>query len=143
MNFFQRRSILKNANCLNLRPVRIVKEEITDDGRVTTLFPKFTSKLAQKYIVPRLKFPYVKIKLDELGSAAWLLMDGNASVGEISKKLEDKFNAQTCEHCCFNQQECDKKAQLGTSEIEERLVKFISMLYEEKLISFTELLLAI
>ena len=120
MNFFRRRSILKNANFLDLIPVRIIDEEIGSDNRVQLLMPKFINRLAQKLVNPRLKSKYIKIKLDELGSATWLAIDGKKNVATIADELATKFG--------------DK-----IQPVEERLTNFLSFAYQQKFISFAQL----
>ncbi|MCL5260377.1 MAG: PqqD family protein [Gammaproteobacteria bacterium] len=120
MNFFRRRSILKNANFLDLTPVRIIGEEIGSDNRVQLLMPKFINRLAQKLVAPRLKSKYIKIKLDELGSATWLAIDGKKNVAAIANTLVTKFG--------------DK-----IQPVEERLTNFLAFAYQQKFISFAQL----
>ena len=120
MNFFQRRSRLKGANYLELRPIRNAKEEVDSDNNVTILIPKFTSPFAKKYFEPILKTPVIKLKLDELGSAAWLAMDGIKNVNAICSELVVTFG--------------DK-----IQPVEQRLTQYLTQLYNHKLITFEEL----
>ena len=120
MNFFQRRSKLKGANYLELRPIRNMKEEVDSDNLVTVLIPKFTHSFAKKYFEPILKSPVIKLKLDELGSASWLAIDGKKNVYEIGNELIEKFG--------------DK-----IQPVEQRLTKYLTQLYEHRLITFEEL----
>lgn len=119
MNFFQKRARLKNANYLELRPIRLVPEEITNN-HVAILMPKFTSKFAKKYILPKLKTPHIKLKLDELSATTWLAIDGKKTVKEIAKELLQKFSGQA-------------------QPVERRLTTFLTLLYEQKLLTFTEI----
>lgn len=120
MNFFRRSAILKKANCLQLTPIRLVAEEIDSNRIVTVLLPKFTSKLAKKFIVPLLTTPVIKLKLDALGSASWMAIDGKRKVEEIAVELKKRFSD-------------DEK------QIEQRLARFLSSLYDHKLITFKEI----
>lgn len=119
-SFSERRKILKKANYLELHPIRLHNEEIDQENLVTILIPKFTNRVLVKYLVPKMKSPTIKLKLDELGSASWLMFDGKKSVGAIAAALKDKFG--------------DK-----IQPVNERLTKFLTGLYEQKLISFTEI----
>ncbi|OGU55768.1 MAG: hypothetical protein A2V66_14490 [Ignavibacteria bacterium RBG_13_36_8] len=119
-NFFERRQILKKTNCLDLTPVRRYSEEINDEGLVTVIIPKFTNQFLVRTILPKLKFPVMKINLDEIGSAVWLWIDGKINVGQIADRMLEKFG--------------DK-----VQPVEERLTKFITHLYEQKFITFSEL----
>lgn len=120
MKFLQRRKILKQANYLELTPIRLVTEEVDQNNLVTILMPKFTSKFTQKYFLPRSKSPYIRIKLDELGSASWLAIDGKKKVRVIIDELKEKFGEKI-------------------QPAEERLTTFFTMLYQQKLISFAEI----
>ncbi len=120
LSFSQRRRILKNANYLDLRPLRLHKDEIGEDNLVTILIPKFKNKIALKFIVPKLKSPEIKLKLDEIGSQTWLLLDGNKTVREISSILLNKFGEKI-------------------EPVNQRLTKFLTGLYEQRLITFQEI----
>ena len=118
MNFFQRRTKLKNINYLDLTPIRLAQEEVANNS-VIILMPKFTSSFARKYIIPKLKSPNVKLKLDKLAIATWLLIDGKKTVTEIADKLFQKFGNQI-------------------QPVEQRLTTFLTLLYEQRLITFAE-----
>jgi len=120
LSFFKRRKILKNSNYLELTPYKLFNEEIIEDGFVNVLIPKFTNPLAVKYLTPRLKAPDIKIKLDEIGSAVWLELDGKKKVGTIAKKMDSKFGEKI-------------------KPVNERLTTFLTQLYMQKYISFKEL----
>jgi hypothetical protein len=120
MNFFERRAILKNANLLELTPITLHKSEISDDGMVNILVPKFKNQLAVKFIVPKLKAPDIKIKLDEFGSETWRNMDGKKNVSLIGDKLVEKFGDRI-------------------NPVYERLSKFLTMLYEQRMITYREI----
>lgn len=120
MNFFERRKKLKNANYLELTPVHLMKYSSDENNFVTIHIPKFTSQLGKKFIMPRLKNPYIKLKLDELGSAAWLEIDGKKKVFQIAENLTKKYGQKI-------------------HPVEERLTKFLTQLYEQRLITFEEI----
>lgn len=120
LSFFKRRKILKNSNYLDLTPYKLYNEEITSEGLVNVLIPKFTNPLAVKFLTPRLKAPDIKIKLDEIGSAVWLEMDGKKKVGIITKNMESKFGEKI-------------------KPVNERLTTFLTQLYMQKFISFKEI----
>jgi hypothetical protein len=120
MKLFQRNTKLRNANYLELRPIRKIKEEVDSQNLVTVLIPKFTNQFVKKYLQPIIKSPFIKLKLDELGSASWLAIDGIKNVDQICKELVEKFG--------------DK-----IQPVEERLTKFLTQLYEHRLITFEEL----
>ena len=120
LSFIERKKILKNANYLDLRPIRNYSEEISDDNLVTILIPRFKNQFAAKYILPKMKGKYFKLKLDEIGSAAWLLINGKSNVAEIMKDLDAKFGEKI-------------------QPVDERLIKFLTQLYQQRLITFEEI----
>jgi hypothetical protein len=120
VSFSERRKILKAANYLELTPLRVFGEEISDDNLVTILIPKFQSKFAQQFINPRMKSSVIKLKLDELGSAVWLLIDGKRTVDKIAQLLLEKFGNKI-------------------EPVNERLTKFLTGLYEQRYITFQEI----
>ncbi len=119
LSFSERRKILKKANYLDLHPLKLHGEEI-NDNIVTVLIPKFKNKFIVKHIVPKLKSPNIKLKLDEIGSATWLLLDGKKDVRTISKHLLEKFGEKI-------------------EPVNQRLTKFLTNLYEQRLITFKEI----
>lgn len=119
-NFLRRKTILKQVNYLELTPLRLAQEVIAESGEVAILIPRFTSKFAQKYFLPRHKSVHFQIKLDEFGAATWLAIDGEKNVSTIAQELLAKFG--------------DK-----IQPIESRLTTFLTTLYEQKLITFAEI----
>jgi hypothetical protein len=107
-------------NYLELTPVKLYKEEIGDDGLVNILIPRFTSSFAVKYLLPKMRSPNLKIKLDEIGSETWMLLDGEKKVNDISGKLQEKFGEKI-------------------HPVNERLTTFLTQLYKQKFISFKEI----
>jgi len=120
MNFFERRKRLKGTNYLELTPIRAVEFETDINNQITLLLPKFTNAFAKKYIVPRLKTTVFRLKLDELGSASWISIDGNKNVSAIADELLVSIGEKI-------------------QPVEERLTKFLTLLYEQRYITFQEL----
>lgn len=120
MNFFQRRAKLKNVNYLEVTPVRVLKEDVDENNLVTVLIPKVTNRFAKKYFEPMLKSSVIKLKLDEIGSASWLAIDGKKNVAEIAAELVQKFGNKI-------------------DPVEERLTKYLTTLYEQRFITFQEI----
>ncbi|NIM58729.1 MAG: PqqD family peptide modification chaperone [Candidatus Aminicenantes bacterium] len=79
------------VNLLDLIPVRNIKWEKKEDGLIVLLKPKFELALLRKHVLPRLKKPYFKIKLDHVGSFTWEHCDGVLRVKEIANNLKNKF----------------------------------------------------
>ncbi|MCX6247993.1 MAG: PqqD family protein [Bacteroidetes bacterium] len=124
MNFFQRRKILKKANYLDLTPVRQMEYEKRDDGRVDILMPRFKHPVLKKTLQPRWKQEYIQIHLDELGSAIWLSIDGTLRVGNL----------------CAHLQETRPDKLQPPDETVKRVTEFLSMLYQQRYITFREIL---
>jgi hypothetical protein len=79
------------VNLLELVPIRTMKWEADEDGLVTLLQPKFRNKVLIQHLIPRMKKPYFKIKLDDIGSHFWTHCDGRRSIREIAELQEQKF----------------------------------------------------
>lgn len=94
----RRESSKREVNLLDLIPQRLIEYEIGDDDLVTLLAPRFRNRLLKKWLQPRLKHQYLKVRLDEIGSAVWLLCDGNRTVKEIAGPLRERF-AEKIEPC--------------------------------------------
>ena len=123
MNFFQRRKVLKNANQLELHPVRIHKHQFTKDGTICLKVSKFNKQWMQNFFIPKHKKKYITIYLDQLGSATWIEIDGKKNVQQICDNLKEKFGEKIKPY----------------DEVEERVTKFLSQLYGQRYITFTEL----
>lgn len=123
MNFFKRRKFLKRANTLDLVPLRLLDHEIMEDAKVAILLPRYRGKIFGPALQQRTNRKYINIKLDEFGSATWLLINGTDPVGVISEKLREKY---------------PEKLSPG-DETEDRVSKFIFVLYDQDYITFREL----
>ncbi len=71
-----------------LIPRRLVSYECGEDGRVILLKPKFRLAVFQKYLMPRMKRPYFRVYLDEIGSCVWNYIDGQRNALEITRQLQ-------------------------------------------------------
>ncbi len=107
-----------NINLLELTPVRINGHEEVD-GLVNILIPKFKKEFMKKFI-PKSKSKDIRVKLDELGSATWLAIDGNKKVLSIVDELKLSFGEKI-------------------EPAAERISKFINGLYANNLLYFKEL----
>ena len=119
LSFFERRKILKNTSMLDLTPFCKIEHKEEENGCITLLYPKFKNTKVSKYMLGN-RSPYIQMKLDEIGTASWLLIDGKRRVNEIADGLTEQFG--------------DK-----IKPVHERLGKFLSQLYNNKYISFKEL----
>jgi hypothetical protein len=81
------RALAKTINMYDLIPHVRVKSETTTDGKIILLKPKFKNAFMLKYLVPRLKHPYYRIHLDQLGTSTWQKIDGVRSAGLIAEEI--------------------------------------------------------
>jgi hypothetical protein len=78
-------------NLLELIPVKNMQWEKKEDGLIVLLKPKFKHPFFKKHILPRLKYPFYKVKLDDVGSFVWERCDGKKTVNEIAHGLKEEF----------------------------------------------------
>lgn len=123
MHFFQRRKILKTANFLDLTPFKVQKDTVREEGKIVLLVPKFKNPVLTSLLVPGRKSPHFRIKLDEMGTAVWEEIDGEKPAGDICERLKEKLGEKLQPY----------------DEVEQRVSKFLSRLYEQRYISFREL----
>jgi hypothetical protein len=116
LNFFQRRKILKNLNFLEATPVRVCGHQEEEDGRISVIVPKFRNKQFNDWFLGRRPKNFL-IRLDKTGSEVWLLIDGKRTVGRICEELEKQ----------------------NLEETVDRVTKFMTQLYEQRYITFSEL----
>lgn len=81
-------------NLLELVPVRNIKWDINDQGLVVLLKPKIKNPFLVKHILPRLRHPYYKIKLDSIGSFIWERCNGQREVKEVAENMKAKFGKE-------------------------------------------------
>ena len=119
MNFFSRRRILLRMNLLEAVPVRACQHEVREDGSVAVVVPKFRSEWINQLFL-RHRSRNFRVNLDRFGSATWLQIDGTSNVDRICRRLESQFAGEL-------------------SETEERVAKFLGMLYDQRYITFREI----
>jgi hypothetical protein len=107
----------KSVNMHDVIPRPLVQSEKSVDGRTVLLKPKFRHPILVKYLQHRMKHPFYRITLDEVGTAVWQKIDSQRNAVEIADELE---------------QELGEKIQPKY----ERLGRFISMLKNAKLIEY-------
>ncbi|MCX6143272.1 MAG: PqqD family protein [Ignavibacteriales bacterium] len=86
-----RRRKRQTINLLELTPEQRAPWETAENGNVVVLIPKFHHELLVKWLVPRLKYPHVRVKLDKLGSFVWKQCDGRTTVAEMAARLRTEF----------------------------------------------------
>jgi hypothetical protein len=83
---------LEGVNLLGLAPVRFAAWEEEEDGRVILLRPKPTTgglQGAMDRFFHRMSAN--RVRLDEVGSFAWLRLDGERTVAQVAELLEAAF----------------------------------------------------
>ena len=110
----------KTVNYLTLTPTPLIESEISSDGYVSLLVPRFTSKFWSKYFMTKTKKRFIHLKLDEYGSATWSNIDGLKTVEEICTILETTFGDRI-------------------QPVEESVTVFITGLFRNKFLTFKEI----
>lgn len=78
-------------NLLDLVPCRMIEYDMNEDVIVTLQAPRFKSMFMRRWVQPRLKRPFLKVELDEIGSSVWMLCDGNRKVKDIAELMQRRF----------------------------------------------------
>ena len=86
-----RRKDKSKINLLELTPSQRVSWETAENGTVVVLVPKFHNEFLVRWLMPRLRYPYVRLKLDPLGSFVWKQCDGTTSVSVIAERMQAEF----------------------------------------------------
>ena len=86
-----RRAERKSINLLELTPMQRVPWEQAENGTVVVLVPKFRNPLVVRYVVPHLRYPHVRVKLDAMGSCVWKLCDGKTTVAAMAEQMIAEF----------------------------------------------------
>jgi hypothetical protein len=81
-------------NLLELIPQRNIKWEKNEEQMCVLLKPKFNNSFAKKHLLPRMKKPYFKVKLDKVGSFIWENCDGKRTVNELADLMKEKFGKE-------------------------------------------------
>jgi hypothetical protein len=81
----------KQKNLLDLKPRRNLDWEAPENNLVVLLVPKFRNPLVERWFVPLLARPMLRVKLDPLGSAVWNRCDGGTSILEIGEHVAREF----------------------------------------------------
>ena len=106
----------QSMNLLELTPSQRAPWETGENGSVVVLVPKFHHELLVKWLVPRLKYPHIRVKLDRLGSFVWKQCDGRTTVAEIAERMRTEFSE-------------------SAGSAEDRIRKFLLMLEKSDLVN--------
>lgn len=78
-------------NLLELVPHRCREFDVDEHEIVTVSMPRFEHAWMLRYFVPRWKSPYVRTRLDDIGSFIWLQCDGETPVQVIADRMFERF----------------------------------------------------
>lgn len=110
----------EEINYLELTPVKLKQSKALETGKEAIIVPKFTNKIAVTLLKPFLKKDSFQIKLDDFGSAVWRLVDGEKKVQTIADELRKIYGS-------------------SVEPAEGRLTTFLTTLYRNEIITFSEL----
>jgi hypothetical protein len=105
-----------SVNLLDLTPEQLVGWEISENGNVVVIIPKFQNELLVKWLLPRLKYPHVRAKLDKMGSFVWKQCDGRTTVAQIADRMRAEFEE-------------------SAGSVEDRIRTFLLMLEKSELVN--------
>lgn len=66
-----------------------------EDGQnnlAVLLIPRFRAWPLAKWLQPRLKKPYIRVKLDDIGSFVWRHLDGKTTFASLAQSMRDHFS---------------------------------------------------
>jgi hypothetical protein len=81
-------------NFLELIPERAIEWALDEKGRVYLIKEKSKNRIIRRLIDWFGRSRFFHIHLDEIGSEAWRLADGNLRLLEISRRLREKLGAR-------------------------------------------------
>ena len=76
---------------LDARPVRARDHVADGDGLVSILVPRFNGRILTRVLVPLLREPCFRVRLDRVGSFVWSACDGSRTGREIAGLLAVEF----------------------------------------------------
>ncbi len=116
----RRQRDLAKINVLDLTPVRRAEWE-ERGARVIVIRPLPTTR-GPRGMLDRLlhEMSAKRLRLDEVGSFAWLQLDGQRTVGQVAELLREQFGD-------------------AVEPAEERVGKLVQVLYREELVGYAEL----
>jgi hypothetical protein len=85
------------------------------DGTAVLLVPRFRKGRLARWLMPKLSRPHIRVKLDEIGSFAWKMMDGTTPFTNIVQAMTEQFGPRV-------------------QPAEERLMKFMTILYKDQFV---------
>ena len=102
----------------------MMEYQTKEDGTIDILLPRFKNNYWREIYRNSKKGEYIFIHLDHLGSSIWSLIDGIKNVEKICLQMKEEHT--------------DKLQPI--EETEKRVTQFLSLLYQQRYISFKQLL---
>ena len=83
-------------NLLDAVPVRSAHVVTEWEGECAVLaYPRFKRAWVRRFFLPKGMSPFIRVRLEEHGTAVWNLIDGQRTVREIVELLESHFQGET------------------------------------------------
>lgn len=114
-NEFIKNRKLSKTNALDLIPVQLADCKVDESGRVILQVLRFRHRFVGKLFN---KSEYFSVRLDEMGSKTWLLINGKDNIEHISQQLST-----------------DEK---NKDDLMSRVILFITELYRKDLVTFVQ-----
>lgn len=95
LRFYIFRIMKEKYNILDVIPYK-VENILTEqeEGLSVIAFPRFKKAWMQKLLLPKRMSPYIRVRLEEHGTAVWSLIDGHRTVSDIIKLLDSHFEVE-------------------------------------------------
>jgi hypothetical protein len=88
---FGKKKTVEALNLLELIPKRVREFDMDENEIVTVNMPRFEHAWMLRHLVPSWKSPYMRTRLDDVGSFIWLQCDGKTPVHVIADRLLERF----------------------------------------------------
>jgi len=103
-------------NLFDLIPEIDERLTLEKEGELLVIsFPRFKNKFFQRFVTIE-KSKFIRVRLDEHGTAVWKLIDGKRTVEKIAELLAEHFNHE--------------------ENYEYRVTQFVGQLYKQGFINF-------
>ena len=79
---------------LALEPRRLLEWEMDSRSRAVLLRPKFGSGLLGRILLTWFGPSHYRIRLDEVGTAVWVCLDGETQLAAVLSELKKKFGSR-------------------------------------------------
>lgn len=82
----------EKINLLDVIPCKAGHVLTENEGELSVIaFPRFKRAWMRKFLLPKGMSPYIRVRLEEHGTAVWNLIDGKRTVREIIQLLSEHF----------------------------------------------------